>query len=141
MHELKVENAKSTVRKYSNSRERTTQSGRIKNSTPKEKQNATTPISKILEIFQLEKYGPLLSSYGFPEKLTSRKSLTYLDEMMAEVAEKDKERFLSLLNTLTIMSKDVKKPKSALKQNKVYYPPPPSASVQFRHPPGSVQKS
>lgn len=71
--------------------------------------------------------------------------MEYLDEMIEEVDERDKERFLSLLNTLTIMSKDVqrnsKTPKSASKQNKVHYPPPPSSSMQYRQPPASVQKS
>ena len=43
------------------------------------------------------------------------------------------------------MSKDIKNqaktPKSASKQKKVHYPPPPSASLQSRQAPNSVQKS
>ena len=74
------------------------------------------PVNKILEIFQLEQYAWLLVAHGFPQNLAQKHSLDYIDDMLAEVAEQDKERFLSLLNTLTVMSKDIRRPYKTPKQ-------------------------
>ena len=52
--------------------------------TPHKKQ--MMPVNKILSIFQLEQYGWLLLAHGFPQNLTQKHSLDYID-MLAEVAE------------------------------------------------------
>ena len=139
VHESIIENAKSSFKRYSNSREKILQTSRTKNIP-----NKKLPFHRILEIFQLEKYSSLLISYGFPEKLAQKKSLDYIDEMVEKVDEKDKERFFSLLNTLIIMSKDLKKVEKTPvtnKSKKSIYPPPPSTSTNSKPTPYSVQKS
>ena len=62
--------------------------------------------------------------------------------MMLKVDEHDQERFLSLLNTLTIMSKDIKKsektPNVIRSKKSTNFPPSVSTS---KHSPPSLQKS
>jgi hypothetical protein len=47
--------------------------------------------------------------HGFPHKLADKKSMKFIDDILEQVDETDQERFLSLMNTLTIMSKDLKR--------------------------------
>jgi hypothetical protein len=99
------------------------------------------PINKMLEIFQLEQYSPLLASNGFPHQFNNKKSMQMLDEMVEHVSEKDKKRFIFFLKTFDIMSKAVKKQtfisepssKSASKTRKYHYAHPSLSSNQSKH--------
>lgn len=139
-HDSFVENAKSTIRRYSHSKEHANSSSRVKNT------QVTTskimPINKILQIFELEQYAFLLAEYGFPHNLASTDSKACIDSMLERVDELDQERFLSLLNTLTIMSKDYRKPSitpPGSKSKKSIQGPPSVATL--KQSPNSLQKS
>lgn len=87
-HELKIGNAKSSIKKYSDGKQKGCGSSPTHNIT--NSKCSPTPISKILEIFKLEKYGSLLNRHGFPGRLAIKGHSLNLDTMLKEVETKDK---------------------------------------------------
>lgn len=85
VHDSIVDNAKSTFKRYSHSRDKILSTSRSK---PSHKRDL--PINKILEIFHLQHYSSLLVAHGYPHRLTQKDSLHYIEEMLDEVAEEDK---------------------------------------------------
>ena len=85
---------------------------------------------KILELFHLEKYAKVMRDFGFPDQLRHRDSGGFVEEMLKEVDEDDQERFLALMNTLIIMSKDIKKT-SLYQAKKPFIQPIPKYDNQY----------
>jgi hypothetical protein len=68
----------------------------------------------MLEIFQLQQYVGLMAAYAFPLRKGARQGAREgREELMAQVAEGDRERFASLLNTLVAMSREARRQNSA----------------------------